>query len=562
MQNKLSGLLVSDFTSDVLKAFLVNLPESPSCSIVLAPFGGVISVLEDPSNSVWKDPYDFVVVWTQAAAVVPLFQKILYFEEVPLQELSSECDVFINAVKEAADRGRFVFVITWSLPEFFRGYGPIDLRKTNGWRYALLTLNKRLAEGLADVPNVYLLSAEKWLQAIGEKACDPRLWFMSKIPFDPSVFKLAAQDIKAALRACLGETRKLIIVDLDNTLWGGVVGDDGWQNLRVGGHDPQGESYADFQRALKSYKQRGIILAIVSKNQQDIALEALDRHPEMVLKRSDFVGWRINWMDKVENIMDLLKELNLTPEAAVFLDDDPAERNRVQEALPGILVPPWPQNSLLYTKTLLSLSCFDTVFVSDDDRKRSEMYLQQKHRNALRGSMQNQQEWLASLKTTVTVAPLTSADLPRATQLLNKTNQMNLTTRRLSEQDFKAWSQAPNHRVWVFRVEDKLGDSGLTGIVSFEHDGHSARIVDFILSCRVFGRHIENVMVQTVIEQARRLNLRELKAVYVGTEKNQPCLDFLNERSVFHKTDGDTFIWDMDGVYPSSPHIIIRHAEG
>ncbi len=561
MPRKLSGLLISDFTLDVLKSFFSNQMDSSSYDVRISPFGQKINSFRHSPHIFGTEPLDFVVVWNQITAVIPSFQRILCFEEVSQQELLSECDQFISAIKEASTFSRYFFVVNWALPGYFRGYGPVDLRKSNGWQHALLTLNKHFAQELAHIPNVYLLSSERWLQIVGEKACDPRLWYMSKIPYDMGVFKLAAEDIKAALRACLGGSRKLVILDLDDTLWGGIVGDDGWQNLRLGGHDAQGEAYADFQRALKSYQKRGVLLAIVSKNQENIALEVFDRHPEVILKKSDFVGWRINWKDKTENITDLLKELNLTQEAAVYIDNSPIERARIQESLPGVLVPSWTQNSLLYTKAFLSLSCFDTAFVSDDDQKRSQMYLQEKDRSSLRAKAPSMDEWLSSLNTTITIEPLTTTNLPRATQLLNKTNQMNLTTRRLNEGEFLKWSQDPSHRVWIFRVEDKMGDSGLTGIASFACNGQEAKIIDFILSCRVFGRQIENAMMETLIREAKKLKIQKLTGVYLPTEKNIPCLEFLSERCGSTKISDHTFMWDTKKDYPRTRFITVKEVE-
>jgi FkbH-like protein len=558
MSPKLNGLLVSDFTCDVLQAFLTNLPEEPSCQVELSPFGQTINILKDPSGPLWQNSLDFMVVWTQVMAVVPSFKRVLRFEDVPQQDLLSECDVFIDALKEGSSRARFVFVPSWSIPEFVRGYGPIDLKKANGFRRVLLMLNQRLIDGLSELPNVFILSTERWLQMSGDKACDPRLWYLSKVPYDPSVFRSAAADIKAALCACLGGARKLIVVDLDNTLWGGIVGDDGWQHLHLGGHDAQGEAFVDFQHVLKSFKERGIILAIASKNEESVALEAMERHPEMVLKKSDFAAWRINWNDKAQNIDEILKELNLTREAAVFIDDNPRERERVRQALPGVLVPEWPENSLLYTKKFLSLTCFDTIHISDDDRKRSHMYAQERERGDMRAKAQNLEEWLVSLDTTVNIKPLTEDDLPRATQLLNKTNQMNLTTRRLSEQEFKAWAEKPGNRAWVFRVLDKLGDSGLTGIASISCQGQEAFIVDFILSCRVFGRKVEDVMARTLVQASQEQGASQLKAKYLMTEKNGPCLDFFNGRSGFIKDKDGLFVWDLAGEYPVPTGITIK----
>lgn len=547
---KLSGIIVSDFNADILRAFLGNLAEKPACVIYPTPFGQTIPYLREQSDPVWSKSLDFAVVWTQAHMSIPSFHKALRFEQISEEKLLSECDMFIESIKKAASRVRFMFVVSWFLPEFFRGYGPIDLRAGKGCRYFLLALNQRLARGLSDVPNVYLLDGERWMRSVGEKASDPRLWFLSKIPFDQQVFKFAAMDIKAALTACLGASRKLVILDLDNTLWGGVVGEDGWENLKIGGHDPQGEAFAEFQRVLKSYKERGIVLAVVSKNEDKTAMEVFDRNPEMVLKRDDISLWRINWNDKVENIVDLLKILNLTPQSAVFIDDHPAERDRVRKALPDVLVPEWPDNVLLYPKTFLSLSCFDTVFVSDDDRKRSQMYSEEQSRQATRLNISTTEEWLQSLHTEVDISVLSKSDLPRAAQLLNKTNQMNLSTRRLSEDEFWSWSNAEGRRTWTFRVKDDLGDSGLTGIVSLEKDNGNVRIVDFILSCRVFGRKIEDVMAATIVDQAKAWGIEEIKAQYLPTDKNKPCLDFFSGRTGFSKDNQNSFVWKTKREYP------------
>ncbi len=551
MPSNLSGLLISDFTIHVLKSFLEQSSETPVCHVETAPFGQTISFLKNPSEPSWQTQWDFIVVWTQVQAVIPSFAKVLRFEEVAHQDLINECDFFVNAIKEASSRGRFIFVTSWTLPEFYRGYGPIDLKKDNGLRHTLMIVNQRLIEGLADIPNIYILSTDRWLQTIGEKACDPRLWYLSKVPFDPAIFKMAAIDIKASLNAALGVSRKLIILDLDNTLWGGIVGDDGWESLHIGGHDPQGEAFVDFQRALKAYKERGLVLAIASKNDEARALEAMRCHPEMVLKERDFVCLKINWEDKAKNIEAILKELNLTQESAVFIDDNPRERDRIRQALPGVFVPEWPQNSLLYLKAFLSLSCFDTTHISDDDKKRTQMYSDEKERSQSRIQTGNLEDWLLSLNTTVTIEPLTQANLPRATQLLNKTNQMNLTTRRLSEEEFKAWSEQKDNRVWVFRVEDKLGDSGLTGIASLTCQGTRAHIVDFILSCRVFGRKVEDAMAHRLIEAAKEAGAKMIQAHYLPTEKNKPCLEFFIGRSGFVSEANHVFVWDTRQDYPA-----------
>src|SRR5207249_4608997 len=188
------------------------------------------------------------------------------------------------------------------------------------------------------------------------------------------VLQEAARDIKGAVQAIRGESRKLLVLDLDDTLWGGSVGEIGWQNIKLGGHDAVGEAYVDFQRVLKSLLNRGNLLAIVSKNQESVALAALENHPEMVLRPGDFAGWRINWRDKAENIVELVSELNVGLQSVVFIDDNPAERALVAEALPEVLVPQWPESPLLYSAALHDLRCFDRPCLTDEDLTRSQMY--------------------------------------------------------------------------------------------------------------------------------------------------------------------------------------------
>lgn len=559
MSQPVSGLILSDFTIDTLQAYLVNLPHPPECNIRIGPYGPVVPLLTDNSAEIWEPRPDFTIVWTHVTSAIPSFQRLLQFEPVTEEQLIDECDTFINAAVHASTRTRFLFLMTWTLPAFMRGYGPIDHRSGLGWQHALLTLNKRAADRLSGIPNAFILNTARWTQTVGEHAFNPKLWYLSKIPFDPAVFKLAAQDIKAAMLACLGRSRKILLLDLDDTLWGGTVGETGWPALNIGGHNAVGESFADFQRALKALKNRGIILGIISKNEEAIALEAIDKHPEMILRRTDFAGWRINWEDKADNILSLLSELNLEMDAAVFIDNSPAERDRVHQALTDVLVPDWPEHSLLFTRTLSSLSCFDTIHVGDDDRARAQMYTAEAKRQESRTQTQDINAWLKSLNITVTVEPLSTGNLPRAAQLLNKTNQMNLSTRRLSEPEFLAWAKLPGHTVLTFRVSDHLGDSGLTGIISLEIDGNKGRIIDLVLSCRVFGRKLEELMTAVLMAHAAKLGAVTISARFVPTEKNKPCLDFLRDRSGFKSLPDNIFQWDTRRPYPYPAMITVKH---
>jgi FkbH-like protein len=545
----MTGLLISDFNIENLSSYLKKEPNAPAIDSVITCYGEVFQTLLDDAAPCWSERPDFVVAWTRPEAVLEAFRKLLDCCSVNEKDLNAQVDTFSAALRQASKRTRALFVPTWVIPPFHQTHGLLDLSPTCGVARALMQINRRLLETLEGVPAVYPLWTEKWIQLAGPTAFNQRLWYLGKIRFSNDVFKAAARDLKAGLRGLGGQAKKVIILDLDDVLWGGTVGETGWQGISLGGHDPSGEAFVDFQRDLKALSRRGILLAIASKNEETVAIEAIAKHPEMVLKMDDFAGWRINWQDKAANIIDLMAELKLGVESAVFIDDSPVERARVREALPQLFVPEWPSDKRLYTEALLSLDCFDRPSLTDDDRQRVRMYAVDRGRKESQPQLNNLEEWLATLKTTVTVEELNQSNLPRVAQLLNKTNQMNLSTRRMSEADLHMWASEKDRRTWAFRVSDKFGDSGLTGILSLELDGSQARIIDFVLSCRVIGRKIEEAMLFVAIDCARTAGIQEVNATYCQTPKNKPCYAFF-QRSGMTCRDGNTFVWDAAQMYP------------
>jgi FkbH-like protein len=548
------ALLISDFTLSNFSGYLANDASFPEVVTVTAPFGQVMQTLLDDRSECWKTEPDIAVVWTQAAAVVDGFNKLLQFEHVEVGEILEQVDAYCASLNLTIQRVKWLFIPTWSLPSNYRGLGAFDLQ-ANGAAYTLMQMNRRLVENLSKISNCIILDTQKWIAATGEeKSFNPKLWYLSKIPFSNAIFKRAVGDIKTALRALAGKARKLVILDLDDTLWGGVVGDIGWQQLKLGGHDPTGEALVDFQKDLRALKNRGIVLAVVSKNDETVALEAIRNHPEMVLKEEDFAAWKINWRDKAENIVELISELNLGFDSAVFIDDNPVERARVREALPDVLVPEWPEDKLLYRQALCSLDCFDSALISSEDRRRSDMYKAEHERTMLRQAIPSAAAWLESLNTKVIAEALSAENLARVAQLLNKTNQMNLTTRRIAPAELLAWCSADRRQLFAFRVTDKFGDSGLTGVLSLEAKGDAAHLIDFVLSCRVMGREVEEMMISHAASYARSLGLKRLWMQYVPTAKNKPCLEFLQRSRLKHDFSG-SFYFDLSEDYPMPPHI-------
>jgi FkbH-like protein len=289
------------------------------------------------------------------------------------------------------------------------------------------------------------------------------------------------------------------------------------------------------QSTLKEWAKKGILLGIISKNEETMALKALNSHPDMILRQEDFAGWRINWDDKAQNVYDLVEELNLGLESAVFIDDSAAERARVKEALPEVLVSDAKDGSL-------DPRWFNTSQPTPEDIERVQMYNTERVRQRSKRKIGSVEEWLKSLDIRVTVESLTAENLPRVVQLMNKTNQMNLSSRRLSEEELFSW-QSSLRRVVAFRASDRFGSYGIVGVIGAEWGNVGIRVVDFLLSCRVFGRGIAETMLAYVITCASKDGAPMVRLSYVKTGKNRPCLEFFLRSGLDYGETHQQFTW-------------------
>jgi FkbH-like protein len=550
--------LMADFNIQNLAVLLQK--QAGGRAVKCAPFGQTWSLLLDSTAEFWAEQHEAMVVWSAPEQAVPSFRRVLAFQEYSVDDLLAEVDAFVTLLQGIPDSVRTIIVPSWVMSPSERGWGPLDLTNGVGMANALMRMNLKLADASSQNRRLFVVDAQRWVVAVGAGAYSPKMWYLSKTPFHPTVFQEAAKDVLSLLDGVRGRSRKIVILDLDNTLWGGVVGDLGWEKLRLGGHDPIGEAFVDFQRNLKRLINRGITLAVVSKNEEAVALEAINRHPEMVLKSSDLVGWRINWNDKAQNIVDLLSALNLGLDAAVFLDDSPFERGRVREALPDVFVPDLPADVMEYPQFLSQLRCFDAPAVSAEDRNRTQMYVTDRDRAVLRNEAPSLEAWLMVLGLRVVIEPLNKGNLDRATQLFNKTNQINMTTRRLSAMELLSWTTQEGHALWTFRVADKFGDYGLCGIASLVRTGSAGQMLDFLLSCRVIGRGVEDAMVATVLRHARENGCDTVFAEHVPSAKNEPCRKWLASLPAFDSTSNRAvFTLDAETRFPV--HIEIVHAK-
>ena len=543
--------LIGDFNIEMLGRYLAH-TALEGARVDVAPAGPVAGALAAGPPG----PDYSAVVWTRPDMVSGAFRRALSYTPVDVREALADVESFASAVAGYARRARAVLVPTWVLPPFARGWGMLDRRPGIGVSDLLARMNLALAEALREEPSVFLLDAGRWMTLAGARGWSQKSWYAMKSPWSPDVIAHAADDIVAAIEGFGGRARRVIILDLDDVVWGGSVGEVGPMGVRLGGHDHVGEAFVDFQRALKALTCRGVLLAIASKNDEAVALEAIDRHPEMVLRRNDFAAWRIDWHDKAANVAAVLADLHLGAESGVFIDDQAIERERVRSAVPGILVPDWPADAAQSCETLAALRCFDTPAVTDEDRSRAVMATTERSRRAAAATAVGIDDWLQSLDVRVTVEPLSEPNLERAAQLLNKTNQMNLATRRMSAMELWAWAASPRHRVLTFRVADRFGDSGLTGLVGLEFAGAEAQLVDFLLSCRVMGRRIEETMLHVAIGHARARGAATLRAEPIPTPRNAPCLDFFR-RSGLVAAGSAAFTWSTASAYACPASVTI-----
>jgi len=351
---------------------------------------------------------------------------------------------------------------------------------------------------------------------------DVARWLQGKMEIAPHAAPRYGELFARLIGALRGKSRKCLVLDLDDTIWGGVVGDVGTAGIVLGEGSAQGEAHLALQRYAKMLRDRGVILAVCSKNEQALAEAAFRKHPEMVLRPADIAAFVANWKDKAENLKDIAERLNIGLDSLVFVDDNPVERARVREALPMVAVPELPEDPALYVRCIAQAGYFEAVSFTSDDLRRGEQYATNAAREALHSGSQSVEEFLRGLEMSVVYGAIGPVDLARATQLINKTNQFNTTTRRYSADDIARFAAAPGHITLQFRLADRFGDNGLVSVMMLRaaDDPGVLDIDTWVMSCRVFGRQLENEAMNIAVEAARGRGIRVLRAEYIPTERN------------------------------------------
>lgn len=502
---------------------------------LLAPFGQYVQAVLDPAALASPAP-DVVFL----ALSLPLLRPEAFarFSALSAGERRALCDEVLEHVAEWARLARERLPATLVIANFIAparlAAGVADARLAYPEARFHLDLNLGLLDRFAGDPRVQVLDLDRLASRFGkDRVTDRKLLYLARMEWSPAFVPVVAEELVRHLRAARGLARKCLVLDLDDTLWGGVVGEDGPAGVRVGPGDPVSEAYLDFQRRIKDLQGRGVLLALCSKNNPADVEEVFAARPEMPLSLADFAAVEVSWQPKHEGLRRIAADLSIGLDALVFLDDNPAEVSLVEQQLPAVKAVALPADPALYASALDGLTDFERGAILEEDLRKTDQYRQNRERRALESRAGDLGEYLASLGTELTLRRAAPADLPRAHQLFAKTNQFNVTTRRHSLAELEAAAADPSCELWLAAARDRFGDLGTIGACLLRHrDDEALEIDSFLLSCRALGRGIESALLNHVKQRCRERGAAELRARFLPTPKNAPAAGFFEREGL------------------------------
>ena len=548
------GGSTADAVKDILDIFLLNY--GIEADFYLSEYGQYYNEALFPSEELLSFNPDFVYIHTTNRNI-DLYPDVNDSNEAVEEKLKSELSRYEEMWKSISDKlGAVIIQNNFEQPSF-RLLGNSDFTDRRGRVNFINRLNLGFAEYAEKVKNFYINDINYVSSCYGlDKWSDSRQWYMYKYALAMEAVPYLAANIAAIIKAALGKNKKVLALDLDNTLWGGVVGDDGVEGIRIGKDLPGGQVYSEFQEYVRLHKDIGVLLTVCSKNDMENAAAGL-KHPDGVLRPEDFTMIKANWENKDINIIETAAELSLLPESFVFADDNPAERAIVKGQISGIAVPEMTEAEN-YIRILDRNRYFEILSLSDDDRKRGEMYKANAERAALRVSFSDYGEYLDSLEMEAEIGDFLPVYLSRITQLTNKSNQFNVTTKRYTEAEIEAVYKSDKHIRLYGRLKDKFGDNGVVSVVIGEIRGDELHIDLWLMSCRVLKREMEYAMLDKLIEEAKARGIKKIYGYYYPTKKNGMVKELFGSFG-FRKiadNDGNTR-WELltEGYQNKTKHI-------
>ncbi len=505
----------------------------------------------DPTSELYEFDADIVIVFQSTHklgehhSLLPVEQQMKLADE-RIGFITSICEIPALANKK---------IIYFNYPEIddtvFGGYAN---KVTSSFSYQVRKLNYELMNLAQQYPNLFICDIAGLQNKLGRDFMfASNIYVSTEMVLSIDALPYVAYRTMDIICAIKGQFKKCLILDLDNTVWGGVIGDDGIEGIQLGHGLGIGKAFTEFQMWIKKLKQRGIIICVASKNNEDTAKEPFEKHPDMILKLDDIAVFQANWETKVDNIRTIQSILNIGFDSMVFLDDNPFERNIVREHIKGIIVPELPQDPGDYLEYLYSLNLFETASYSSADKDRTKQYQVEAKRVSLSKTFTNEADFLKSLNMVSTVSGFTKFNTPRIAQLSQRSNQFNLRTIRYTESDITALAENPDVIDISFTLEDKFGDNGLIAVIIMKKQDAETLFIDtWFMSCRVLKRGMENFTLNTMVEKAKAAGYKRIIGEYLPTPKNKMVENHYSDLG-FRKIEGtktSQYELDVDKYQP------------
>lgn len=504
---------------------------------------------------------EIIIIFTSVVNIVNL-PTINDSETVVQEKIQAEVNRFLKIWDSLEKRYNAVIIQNnFDLPAA-NSLGSLAVTIPMGINRFISCLNERFSDYAEKHKSFYLHDLHGLSARVGLSAWhNPFQYFAYKFAVNYDVMPEVALGLSKIIRGIMGKMKKCLVLDLDNTLWGGVIGDDGVEGIQIGHETPAAEAYTFFQEYVLKLKERGIILAVCSKNDEDIARSGF-KHPDSVLKVDDFVSFHANWEPKNINIEVIAKEINIGLDSLVFIDDNPAERQIVRDSLPEVAVPEVDGVDVFsFIRAIEGAGYFEPISISDDDRKRNDTYRENKARQELATSAASYDDFLNSLSMRAEIDVFQPIYYDRIAQLTGKTNQFNLTTRRYTRAEIEHMAQDCSYITLYGRLADKFGDNGLISVVIGEKRDNNLHILLWIMSCRVLKRGMEDVMLDALVEKAQEVGCKKIVGYYYPTKKNKMVEDMYPQFGfVSAGNDNDGTIWELEleGFHKRGKYIDVR----
>ena len=523
--------------------------ESVSRNQIIDLYEGEYSQVErqllDPTSDLFQYDADFLVVF-QSAHKLGEHHSLLSMEKQI--SLADDRLAFVASLCENPTLSNKK-IIYFNYPEIEDTvFGSYANKVESSFSYQVRKLNFNLMNLSIQYPNLYICDIAGLQNLFGRQFMfAPNVYMTTEMVLSVNALPYVASRVVDIIAAIKGQFKKCLILDLDNTVWGGVIGDDGLEGIELGHGLGIGKAFTEFQMWIRKLKQRGIIICVASKNNEETAKEPFEKHPDMILKLDDIAVFQANWETKVDNIRTIQGILNIGFDSMVFLDDNPFERNMVRENIPDITVPELPEDPAMYLEHLYSLNLFETASYSNADKDRTKQYQVEAKRVSLSKTFNNEADFLKSLNMVSTVSGFTKFNTPRVAQLSQRSNQFNLRTIRYTENDISGMAADPDVIDLSFTLEDKFGDNGLVAVVIMKRQDEETLFVDtWFMSCRVLKRGMENFTLNTMVECAREEGYKKIIGEYIPTVKNK-MVEFHYEGLGFKKMDvSERMLYELD----------------